>query len=216
MKRIIAIIGAGGFGREVAHYVNDMGKIWDKVYFIDDNIEAETLIDGIPVIGKIEEAALEKTDFEVVCAVGNPKVKKELVDRANKAGLTFTNIIHPTAYITPTVMIGTGNIISPYCVLTSNVTIGNHVALNPQCGLGHDSVIKDFNSLYWNVNISGNVTVEEGCEIGSNAVVIQGKTVGKWSIIGAGSVVTDSLPENCTAVGIPAKIILKKTDEFFY
>ena len=56
------------------------------------------------------------------------------------------------------------------------------------------------------------VLIKRGCWIGQNVIILPGVTVGKYSIIGANSVVTKSIPDKCIAVGTPAKVI-KKWDE---
>lgn len=56
------------------------------------------------------------------------------------------------------------------------------------------------------------VLVKKGSWIGQNVVILQGVTIGEYSIIGANSVVTTSIPDRCIAVGSPAKPI-KKWDE---
>ena len=53
------------------------------------------------------------------------------------------------------------------------------------------------------------VTIEDGVWIGGGAILLPGVTIGKNSVIGAGSVVTRSLPGNCVAVGNPCRIIRK-------
>lgn len=207
-KARLGIIGAGGFGREVARYaseINEKLEFWRDIVFLDDGMERGTMVDGFPVVGTVEEVSAVE-GIEVVCAIGNPAVKYKVIQRALLQDLTFTNIIHPTAYLGD-VELGTGIIIGPYSVLTTNIVLGNHVAINPQCGIGHDVVIDDYSSLYWNVNISGNVTVGSGSELGTKVTIIQGLTIGQWAKIGAGAVVTCDLPSHCTAVGVPAKVI---------
>ena len=54
-----------------------------------------------------------------------------------------------------------------------------------------------------------NVTVGEECYIGMGANVIQNRTVGAGSIVGAGAVVIDDIPSGVTVVGIPARIVKK-------
>ncbi|HOJ85133.1 MAG TPA: DapH/DapD/GlmU-related protein, partial [Bacillota bacterium] len=49
--------------------------------------------------------------------------------------------------------------------------------------------------------------IKEGCLIGTNSALIEGISIGEWSIIGAGAVVTKDIPPHCTAVGVPAKPI---------
>jgi len=63
------------------------------------------------------------------------------------------------------------------------------------------------------INIGSNVW------IGSNVVILPGITIGKNSVIGAGSVVTKDIPENVVAVGNPCKVLRKINDrdrEFYY
>ena len=57
------------------------------------------------------------------------------------------------------------------------------------------------------INVSGEVELEEGAYVGTGAKIINQITVGQNSTIGAGAVVSKSIPSNCTAVGIPAKPI---------
>ena len=57
------------------------------------------------------------------------------------------------------------------------------------------------------VNVSGEVILNEGVYVGTGSKIINQVAVGDYAIIGAGAVVSKSLPENCTAVGIPAKVI---------
>lgn len=56
---------------------------------------------------------------------------------------------------------------------------------------------------------SSGVIIEEGCWIGNNAIILGGVTIGKKSIIGAGTVVTHDIPPYTIAVGNPAKVIKK-------
>ena len=51
------------------------------------------------------------------------------------------------------------------------------------------------------------VKIEDGVWIGGGAILLPGVTIGKNSVIGAGSVVTRSIPANCVAVGNPCRVI---------
>jgi acetyltransferase EpsM len=51
------------------------------------------------------------------------------------------------------------------------------------------------------------VTIGEGCHVGAGATVADGIQVGAWSVIAAGSVVTDDVPSHVTVSGAPARII---------
>ena len=212
MKDII-IIGAGGVGREVAFIIEEINKEMPMVNilgFIDDNKEIHgKVINGYSVLGDISylDNYHEKEEKpEVVIAIANYNVKKNIVLKINNR-FNFATIIHPEVSIHNTVTIGNGSIIYKGVIMTTNITIGNHVIVSPKCGIGHDSIIKDYVSLLWNVNISGNDVIEEGVLIGSAATVIQGKNVGQEAVIGAGAVVVKDILRNTTNVGVPSNII---------
>ena len=59
---------------------------------------------------------------------------------------------------------------------------------------------------------SAPITLEEDVWIGANAVVCGGVTIGKGSVIGAGSVVTKNIPAGVVAAGVPCRVIRKITD----
>jgi len=216
MKDIV-IIGAGNFGREVAQLIRDINldKIqWNLLGYIDETPEKQNiLINNIPVLGGPEW--LEENISSKVCsvfAIGNPRSKYQLIQKLKTCNMDFPNLIHPDAAYSDYLEIGCGNIICWGCFISVNVKIGNHVSINPGCGIGHDAVIMDYSTLYWNVILSGNVTINEGCELGSKTTVIPQRSVGRWSTTGAGAVVTKDLPDCCTAVGVPARPIKFHSD----
>lgn len=57
------------------------------------------------------------------------------------------------------------------------------------------------------VKIGSNVLIMNNCWIGAGATILPGVTVGENSVVGAASVVTKDIPDNCIAVGSPAKVI---------
>ena len=209
MKNIV-IIGAGGVGREVSliiQQINELEQTWNLLGFIDDNTDNwGKVINGYSVIGGIDSLEFLSNDTYIVIAIANYKVKKNIVNKINNK-FKFATIVHPKVWIHDYMTVGEGTIIYEGAILTANIEIGNHVIISPKCGVGHDSIIKDYVSLLWNVNVSGNDLIEEGVMMGSGSTVIQGKKIGKGSIIGAGAVVVNDIESFSTAVGVPAKVI---------
>ena len=212
MKDII-IIGAGGVGIETTFLIEEINKVkstWNILGIIDDNKEIHgKIINGYTILGGVsylEKYEKKEEKPEVVIAIANYNVKKNIVSKLNNK-FNFATIIHPDVRIHKTATIGKGSIVYEGVIMTTNITIGNHVIISPKCGIGHDSIIKDYASVLWNANISGNDVIEEGVLIGSAATIIQGKTIGQGAIIGAGAVVIKDILSHTTNVGVPSKII---------
>ena len=212
MLKDIVIIGAGGVGSETAliiEDINNVNKEWNLIGFVDDNDNIQnTKINGYDVVGKLDYLLNYKKEVYVVCAIANYNVKKAIVNKlkSNK-NIKFATLIHPSTILNRTVEVGEGCIIYQNVMVTTNVIIGSHVIVSPKAGIGHDTVVKDYCNLLWNVNISGNVVLKEGVLVGSGATVIQGLEIGEGTILGAGAVVIRDIPMNKVAVGNPTRLI---------
>lgn len=208
----IVIIGVGGFAKEVHEILINKLSWFDEsnrfVGFLDDNSNLHDInFQGHKVLGGIEWLN-DNIDTNVIIAIGNPSVKRKIVNKLNKMGHDkFLNVIDTNAVIGENVKLGKGAIVCANTIITSDIVIGNFVTLNLACTIGHDSIIEDFVTVSPGVNISGNCTIKEGVDFGTGAVIIQGKEVGEWAIIGAGSVIVKDMPANTTCVGNPAKVI---------
>lgn len=206
----IAIVGAGGFGREVKmliDHINEIEPQYELVGFYDDK-RYKDLINGKPYLGTISDAASIDEEISFVIAIGDPSTKKAVVEKLQKPMFYFPNLIHPSVVVgNDDVNLGKGNIICAGSILTVNIDIKDFVILNLCCTVGHDTIIKSFSSLMPAVNISGEVLINECVYVGTGAKIINLLEIGENSIVGAGAVVAKSLPPNCTAVGIPAKPI---------
>lgn len=207
----IAIIGAGGFGREVKmliDQINAVSKKYEFIGFYDDGKEQGTLINNYPVLGKVSDLNSVNEELLVALALGNPEYKKKVVGLIENQNITFETLIHPSVLIgNDEVSIGKGTIICAGNIITCNISIKDFVTINLACTIGHDTVLENFVSLMPAVNVSGEVVLEEAVYVGTGAKIINQVSVGKNTTIGAGAVVSKSIPENCTAVGIPAKPI---------
>jgi sugar O-acyltransferase (sialic acid O-acetyltransferase NeuD family) len=207
----IAIIGAGGFGREVKTILDSINKItptYEFIGFYDDGFKVGEIVNNYPILGSVNDINNISESCSIVMAIANPQIKQSNLNRINNKHIDFPNIIHPNVLISDDfVEIGIGNIICAACIITCNIVIKDFVILNLMCTVGHDTTISSFASFMPSVNISGEVLIEERVYVGTGAKIINQLEIGQDTIVGAGAVVSKSLPKNCTAVGIPAKPI---------
>lgn len=204
------IVGAGGFGREVAWLVERINLVkptWDLLGFIDDNPQRHSgETDGYPVIGSCDYFTEEREKCWVICAVGAPKARGQIVDRLSCfPNVKFATLIDPSVLLSERVQIGEGSIICAGSVLTVDIKLGRHSIINLNCTVGHDVEFNDFLTAYPSVNISGNVCGEDYVELGTGVQIRQGLKLCSNVTIGAGAVVVRDVTEPGTYTGVPAK-----------
>ena len=204
----IFIIGAGGIGKEVVwiiEQINETSPTYNLLGFIDDSKEKlNTEVVGYKIRGSLDY--LKKINYRgsIVIAIADYKIKKQIVENLKNIKISYPPITHPNLKLHQSVEIDEGSILYEGSIISPNVKIGKFVVISPKCGIGHDSVIKDYVTLLWNVNISGNDVIEEGVFFGSGSTIIQNKKVEKESIIGAGAIVVKDITEVGIYKGIPA------------
>ena len=206
----LLILGAGGFGREVADVVDAInasaGPTWDFLGFVDDGDPDLTLLArrGDPLLGTSDVLEVHRAAAFVV-GVGDPRTRRLLDARAREAGLRPATLVHPAATLGRDVVIGEGSVVCSHVSLTTHIVLGRHVHLNLNCTVGHDVVVGDFSTVNPGATISGNVTLHDDVTVGTNAAVIQGISLGAGSTVGAGAAVVRDVEPGVTVVGVPAR-----------
>lgn len=212
----ILIYGSGGFAREVAWLAEEIG-LTVRGFVDDDPEKIGSVVNGYPVFG-FPDAKSWIRDCGLVIAVGSPQTREKLYLKAAKEGFSFPNLIHPNVRLSGTVEVGQGTVITAGNILTVNIRLGIQVQINLDCTVGHDVILEDFATLAPGVHVSGWVTVERRAYIGTGAAIINGQAgrpliIGQDAVVGAGAVVTRSVPPGTTVVGVPAKPIIKAQKE---
>ncbi len=210
----IAVIGAGGFGREVRwliERINQVNPTWNFVGFYDDAFDADNRENEL-IIGPVSDLIDRKEPLSVVCAIGSPPVRKRVIEYIEgNTNLSFPFLIDPAAIVGESCEVSEGCIICANTVVTTDVVIGAHVHINLNCTVGHNAVIGRFSTVYPLVSISGDTSLGEVSEFGTNSTILQSLTIANQTRVGAGAVVTKDIEEpNYTYVGVPARKLVPR------
>lgn len=212
MKKIV-IIGAGGFGREILWTLRDCNKVskkYDILGFIDNDekLKNQNICD-IPVLGNFEWFSKQTEIIYAAISIGDPKIRKSIVNQLKFYKLKFPTVIHPSVINSEYIKIGNGTIIQAGCILTTNIEIKEFVHININSTIGHGCIVDDFVTISPGSHINGESSIGEGTYVGSGVVANDEIDIGKWSIIGAGSVVINNVKSNSVYVGNPSKLLKK-------
>jgi len=205
MSEKIFVISAGGHAEVVIDAILSSGL---QVYGIfDDN---ESLIGKnifqVPILGKIEKA-MEITNGKFIVAIGDNEIRMKIVKKLGFSDDNFFTVVHPSAIISKNVEIGAGTMVLGGVVINTGTSIGRHCIINTSSSIDHHNKISDFVHIAPGTHTGGNVEIKEGTLLGIGTSVIPGIKIGKWSIIGAGTVVIEEVPDYAAVVGVPGRVI---------
>lgn len=133
----LIILGAGGYGRTVAD-VATQTCAYDDIYFLDDNSQAED------VIGKCTDFSAyadENTIFYP--AFGNNEGRVSWLNRLIENGCKVATIIHPTAYVSPTVHMAEGVVALPHAIVNTGSEVKAGCIINCGAIVDHGCILDE-------------------------------------------------------------------------
>lgn len=205
----VIIIGAGGQAQVVAGILDQDPRVTVEGFIDVDNKRKGQLIDGKPILGNhtLFEKLKRRGIKHAIIAIGDNHIRKSRFLQLKRAGFTLINAIDPTANICKPTNFGHGVVISPGVNISFNVTIGDNCIINTASVIEHNVSIGSHSHIGPKVAIAGATKIGKETFIGIGASIINFLKIGNRVTIGAGSVVLNNIPDDATAVGIPAKII---------
>lgn len=217
MKKLV-ILGGSGIGMIAASIAQDLGY-YEVSGFLNDYYDTGHLIGKFkkfPIIGRTHDLykfLQDKNTYVFIAYVGlqNEKETFHKIEMLEIQDERLATLIHPTAIIPKGLCsIGNGVLMAPLAQLSPDTTIGDNCILLPNSFVGHDSTLEKFAHIATNSVIGANVRVGRAVHVGSNATIREKVDIGCFSLIGAGSVVLNSVPENSVVVGNPARVLKQR------
>lgn len=209
----IAIIGAGGCGRELAWLIEDISAAtsdeasrYMPVGFLVSDTNRLGPYDS-PILGDFSWLAANHVDA-LAMGIGTPSVRIALAEQLKRRfpHIEWPALVHPSVmWQRQTIQVGEGVIICGGSSATVNVRFDPFCMVNISCTIGHEAVIGRGCVLNPTANISGGVELGSGVLVGTGAQILQYLSIGDNAQVGAGAVVTKHVRAGTTVVGVPAK-----------
>lgn len=134
MAKKLLIIGAGGHGKVVKEIAESLG--YEDIAFLDDNSSES--------IGKIADLQKFVKEYQYAfVGIGNNKFREELLERLEQEGFEIPVLIHPSAYISRSAVIGKGTVVEPMAIVNANSKIGAGCIISVGAIVDHDVVLED-------------------------------------------------------------------------
>lgn len=209
LKNLI-LVGAGGCGREVLQWAKDINKVqpmWNIKGFLNDPEYLDAL-DGLRcthgIIGTIDGYEIQPED-EFICCIGEGAARRRIIKRILERGARLTNVIHPTAVICDSCLLGEGVIVYPYAVISDNARIGDGCIINMHSTIAHNAVLGEYCTISAHCDVTGRCTLGRNVFMGSCSNMVPGSRIGDDAFICAGSTVMGRIRPGEKVIGIPAR-----------
>lgn len=203
----VVVIGSGGHAKVVIELLRAEGKY--QILGCTGLAETGFVLGDIPVLGTdtVLPAVLAKGVRNAFVAIGDNHLRLRLLAQVSEMGFELINAVSPNAVVSPSATLGRGIAIMAGAVINASAQIGDGAIINTNAGVDHDCRIGNGAHIGPGSALAGNVKVERESFLGIGTCVLPGVRIGNRVIIAAGSVVIRDIPDDVTAMGVPARIV---------
>jgi sugar O-acyltransferase (sialic acid O-acetyltransferase NeuD family) len=214
--RRIAIIGAGGFARELRWLLSEIPADPSRRYEPFD--VAGFLVSDRGKLGSHDSDVLGEFDWlddnrvdALAMGIGTPDARLRVANELKQRfpAIEWPAIVHPSVrFDAKSCKVEEGVILCAGVIATVNVVFEEFSMVDILSTIGHEARIGAGSAIYRSANISGGDEIGKGVLVGTGAQILQYLIVGDRAIVGAGSVVTKDVAPMTTVAGIPAKPLI--------
>lgn len=211
MRKKVVLIGAGRHALVIAEKLLQLPDFEVHGFIDKHGVKLPQFMEekGYKILG--DDTLLRGLDKGIgihICLGANSMdIRKKLIKAVRSLKLNAVSVIHPSAYIAPSVHIGAGAAVLVGAVINTNAQIGDYCCINTGAIVEHDCVLGDNVFIQPRSVLAGNVSVGADSIIGIGAVVRENIKIGKNCFIGGGAFVSKDIPDHAIAYGVPARIV---------
>jgi UDP-3-O-[3-hydroxymyristoyl] glucosamine N-acyltransferase len=155
-NRNLIIVGAGQYSKVASEIAESTG--FETIAFLDDNASN--------AIGTLSDMRKYVGDYcYAIVAIGNSKLRRQLLEELEECGYTIATLIHPRAYVSPSAFIMKGCIIEPMVVIQTGAILETGVFASAGSIVNHDCVIGEVCHLDVGSVLKSNSTIPSGTKI---------------------------------------------------
>ena len=171
MNKNLLILGAGQYGT-VAKEIAQSMKSFDKIDFLDDSYGIDNPNYHEESIGRFHDYDRYVTDYGyAIVAIGNPKVRREWIEKLEASGYRIPALVSPRAYVSPSAQIKKGSIIEPLAGIHANAIIGAGTIVSMGAIVNHNSMVMGYCHIDCGAIVMGGAIVKSGEKVEAHDVV---------------------------------------------
>jgi sugar O-acyltransferase (sialic acid O-acetyltransferase NeuD family) len=205
--REIFVFGAGSQAKVTCDAVVKQGEYDVRAFVVDRpaDLPYDRLWDR-PIYGLEELVSGSSGLRQFVAAVGDNAIRRQKTEQLRKLGFVPVTIRHPASRIGGGGRIGAGVVICAGATIDPDVEIEDGAIVNGNASVGHETRLRAYCHVSGGAVIGGYCEVGELTLVGLGAVILSNIQVGRRALVGAGSLVTKHVPDDMTALGVPARL----------
>jgi acetyltransferase EpsM len=200
--------GAGGHGKVVVDIARSTRRFRSISFLDDDPTTAGTTFYGCPVAGGRDD--LERfSGYCFAITIGDNRTRASCFRKARAQGLTPVALIHTSAVVSPSAVIGAGTVVMPGAVVNADAVVGENCIINSCAVVGHDARIADHVHFGSRAVLGGAAKIGPYAHVALGAVILPQVEIEEFAVVGAGAVLLKNAAARSTMVGVPARVMVR-------